>query len=176
MTGLRRYRRSFNLSVFIVDESRSEAFDHKTERDISFLLTDTSSSLLIHPYLEFVRALVYMAFQSVFFGPVGAAATGAPNAAARPTGDECEVALSKLVPANALSLPRDGRLPPENPGVANDAGDASDGGKPAIFSVSLSSRYLSRLFMLRLWRTPSDVDNALVERAGAPKFPVAPNP
>lgn len=101
------------------------------------MLADQYLSLLLHTYLVFVRALVYIAFQSVFIGPVGAAATGAAKAAERP---ECEVALSKLVPVNALSLLRDGRLAMPNPCDANDAGVASDGGKPAIFSANLFSR------------------------------------
>lgn len=129
----------------------------------------------VQPF-EFVRAFVYMAFQSVFFESVDEVAAGGKYAP-RPAEGAWETALSKLVTARAFIMPSDERAA----AVAPKGGPPIDGGMaPFIFS----SIKLSKLFMLRLWRTPIEggmpIDGGspypMEGSAGAPGLPPAPNP
>lgn len=90
--------------------------------------------------------MVYMAFQSVFFGPVGAAAAGLGYTPGKAETEllEAEVELSKLVPASALNLPIELSWAAANACVPMDC---------IIFSAIRSSTYLSRLLIIfMLWK------------------------
>lgn len=124
--------------------------------------------MLVSTYLEFVRALAYMAFQSVFFGFVGAWAAGGNTG-----GEGAWVAeLSKLVPARAFIMFSDGRLAAVDPNAA----------APSDGAVIFCSMYWSKLFMFKPCRTPIDgerfeaIPYVVEGSAGAPGFPPAPNP